>query len=326
MAGAHQPKKGPVATILTIRLLDAWLRYILPADCRIKSRRSATGFSGTPNPSPDADLTSPGDATEVDPMNALREYCLHGHRSIVGWLQPGALSILWSILEIQHESDIRGDLSEIGVYQGKLFLMLALALREGERAHAIDPFKIPKHPNFRARFDSNLAAAGIDRRRIDVHKMLSEAIAPGSAAGYLGTDCRLISIDGAHTRRNVMHDLVLADECLSAAGVVALDDFFNPWCADLTEGVFEYLRADQDRHLVPFAIADSTGSRSSGAPKLFLCRSESIEMYQRALVRLNGRNLKTRIMLCGATTQVFDFTDGVRKTIIYRKAGAARAG
>jgi hypothetical protein len=114
-----------------------------------------------------------------------------------------------------------------------------------------------------------------------------------------------------------MHDLALADECLSRQGIVAVDDFFNPWCADLSEGVFEFLR--HNRNLIPVALVDSSGPRMTGAPKLFLVRSDSVEMYREVLTELNGRNLKTSVMLCGSQTLIFDFTKGVRKKIVYNQ-------
>ena len=250
-------------------------------------------------------------------LESLRAYCLNGHRTVRGWLQPGALAVLWSILEFQERADIRGDVAEIGVYHGRLFIMLALSLRFGERAHAIDPFTMPATGRFRTEFEANLAAAAIDPSRVDIHEILSEVIVAGSAARYLGTEPRLISIDGAHTRENVMHDLALAEECLSQQGIISVDDFFNPWCADLSEGVFEFLR--HNRNLVPIALVDSSGPRATGAPKLLLARPVSAEMYRKALTELNGRNLKTSIALCGSQTAVFDFAEGVRKRIVYNK-------
>jgi hypothetical protein len=249
-------------------------------------------------------------------MDSLREYCLRGHRTVPGWLQRGTLSVLWSILEFHERADIRADVAEIGVYQGRLFVMFALSLRAGERAHAIDPFSMPATGPFRAKFEANLVAAAIDPNHVDIHEMLSEAIEIGSAARYFGAAPRLISIDGAHTRKNVMYDLSLADECLSQQGIVAVDDFFNPWCADLSEGVFEFLRHSQN--LVPVALADSSGPRVTGALKLFPARPDSAEQYREALTELNGRNLKTSVKLCGSQTLVFDFAEGVRKKIVYK--------
>jgi hypothetical protein len=260
----------------------------------------------------------------VDPdngarMDALRDYCFAGNQNVEGWLQPGALSILWSILEFQEETGIAGDLAEIGVYHGKLFLMLAMAARQDERAHAIDPFVMPKRRPFRAAFEANLDAFKIDRARVEIHEMLSEKITKQTARRFLGPSCRVISIDGAHTRENVLHDLALATECLSDTGVVAVDDFFNPWCADLTEGVFEFLRGEHGRNLVPFALAAATGPLKTGAPKLFLARPQSASLYIKALIRLNGRSLTTRLTLCGAETLIFAFSKGVRKAILFRR-------
>jgi hypothetical protein len=267
-------------------------------------------------------LISPDTNDRKARLESLRDYCLRGHRTVRGWLQPGALSVLWSILEIHERADIRGDVAEIGVYHGRLFVMFALSLRSDERAHAIDPFTMPATGPFRAQFEANLAAAAIDPICTDVHEMLSEAIEIGSASRYLGTAPRLISIDGAHTRENVMHDLSLAEECLSQQGIVAVDDFFNPWCADLSEGVFEYLR--HNRNLVAVALADSSGPRATGAPKLFLARPDSAEMYREALKELNGQNLKTSVILCGSQTLVFDFSKGVRKRVFYNQPALDR--
>ena len=67
----------------------------------------------------------------------------------------------------------------------------------------------------------------------------------------------------------VKGDLALAEDCLAPHGVITLDDFHRPECADVSTGYFEWYSARQ-RAIVPFAI---------GFNKLYLCEANWVERY-----------------------------------------------
>jgi hypothetical protein len=73
-------------------------------------------------------------------VQKLEHSLAEGSQHVDGYLQSGSASIIWSIFDIQDELEIAGNLAEIGVYHGKLFILLCHCLRKGERAFAVDPF------------------------------------------------------------------------------------------------------------------------------------------------------------------------------------------
>ena len=174
-----------------------------------------------------------------DPIAA---YCLRGHESVAGWLQPGATSLIWSLIEVQKHERISGDIAEIGVWHGKLFILLSLSLAGSERARAVDPFDMPGYPNFIAAFQHNLAQFEIPPEKVVTHQMKSEQIPLGQASSFLGGRVRLISLDGDHRRASIVHDLRLSKEVLSDFGVVIVDDIFSAWAPSVTEGIIDFLR------------------------------------------------------------------------------------
>ena len=244
--------------------------------------------------------------------DAIAAYCLRGHESVAGWLQPGATSLIWSLIEVQKHERISGDIAEIGVWHGKLFILLSLSLVGSEKATAIDPFNMPGYPNFIAAFQHNLAQFEIPPEKVMTHQMRSEQIPLGQASSFLGEHVRFISLDGEHRRVSIMHDLRLAKEVLSDFGVVVVDDIFSAWAPSVTEGIIDFLRQDAG-DLVPFALAASDGPLTTGCAKVFLCRESAKSFYTDYLRRLNGGNLKLTTDFCDHSVLVFDFEEGVKK-------------
>src|ERR1700681_1499001 len=62
------------------------------------------------------------------------------YRAVPGWLSEGATSALIAFGQWQQENDCLGDVAEIGVHHGKLFILLANLRRQDERAFAVDIF------------------------------------------------------------------------------------------------------------------------------------------------------------------------------------------
>ena len=244
-----------------------------------------------------------------DPIAA---YCLRGHESVAGWLQPGATSLIWSLIEVQKHERISGDIAEIGVWHGKLFILLSLSLAPSEKANAVDPFDMPGYPNFIAAFQRNLVQFEIPPERVVTHQMRSEHIPLGRASSFLGGSVRLISLDGEHRRVSIVHDLRLAKEVLSDFGVVVVDDIFSAWAPSVTEGIIDFLRQDAG-DIVPFALAASDGPLTTGCAKVFLCKESAKSFYTDYLRRLNGGNLEMTTDFCDHNVLVFDFEKSVEK-------------
>ncbi len=71
-----------------------------------------------------------------------------------------AAAICCGLLKIQRELGVTGPVAEIGTFQGRFFVALALALEPGERALGIDLFTWPT-PAVLDRFEANCAANGV---------------------------------------------------------------------------------------------------------------------------------------------------------------------
>ena len=215
--------------------------------------------------------------------------------SINGMLQSGSLSVIWSLLEIQDYFNVTGDIVEIGVHQGKLFLLLCHWLNREETAYAIDIFGRPvgsDTQNIDALID-NLQRFNIpeDQYRLEIRDSLN--LTRSSLRGLLGgTGVRLFSVDGDHCKKAVLHDLVIAESALSSEGVIIADDLFNVWYPNVTEAVYDFFRDPAVRDLVPIAFISANGPVETGAAKLLIARAGMAAKYKAGLKLLNQDDLK----------------------------------
>jgi hypothetical protein len=196
------------------------------------------------------------------------------------------------VIELQDAFGIEGDAAEIGVYQGKTFLLLAHALNGGERAFAIECFGQPPGSDAEtaAIFQANLARFGFS----DVTETIVADTGTLDGAGLrarLGANVRLFSVDGAHGHQAVLHDLTLAESVLAPGGVVAADDLFNPWWPGTTEAIYDFVRAGT-HDLEPVALVAANGPVETGAGKLILARAAHAARYKAGLKLLNQPDLK----------------------------------
>lgn len=208
----------------------------------------------------------------------LWRYLRQDKRKVSGWLQRVDAEIIGAILEFQSAQGIGGGCAEIGVHQGKSFIPLCMALGAGERAICIDVFdQQEKNLDASGRgdlsiFQDNLAAFQLDTSTIDIIQASSEEVSPAQILDSVGP-VRFFSVDGGHWRSVVQNDLRLAEETLSAGGVIALDDYFRADWPDVTYGYTLWQEATES-DIIPFAI---------GSNKLFLCRQEFAGRYRAAL-------------------------------------------
>src|SRR5262245_60141233 len=67
-------------------------------------------------------------------------YLRYGCKLVDGWLLPDAARMIVALARKQEETGVHGNVAEIGVHHGKLFLLLALLARPNETALAVDLF------------------------------------------------------------------------------------------------------------------------------------------------------------------------------------------
>ncbi len=227
----------------------------------------------------------------------LDRYLKRGHRYVHGWVLPGAAKMVVAIAAVQRAQAVGGHIAEIGVHRGRLFILLYLLRRDGERALAIDLFSDQeRNPEHSGHGDLDIFRANMARHAdtdsLVVHEGDSTAIDGATVTRLLGGACRLFSIDGGHTPEITAHDLAVAEAALAPGGVIILDDVFNEMWPGVSEGLNRYFHAR--RGIVPFAI---------GGNKTFLCAPPFAARYIDALrpiaVKTAERDfLGARVLCC----------------------------
>ena len=215
--------------------------------------------------------------------------------SVNGMLQSGSLSVLWSLLELQDHLAVKGDVAEIGVFQGKLFLFLCHWMNDGETAYAIDVFGKPVGSDTANRviFLGNLDRFSIAGDQFHLEIQNSLELTPSSIRDLVrNAGIRLFSVDGDHSKKTVLHDLELAEAVLSPEGVIIADDLFNVWYPNVTEAVYDFLRSPKAKDLVPIAFMSANGPVETGASKLLIAREGMAPKYKAGLKLLNQEDLK----------------------------------
>jgi hypothetical protein len=197
--------------------------------------------------------------------------------TVQGYLTSLDARLVAALLSCQDEGNIAGHLCEIGVHHGKLFLMLALARRPGERSLAIDLFEDDaintntRHAGRDRALLKNAQRLGIKLSEEETFKTSSMDIQASDILARTTGRVRFFSVDGCHLYREVENDLRLAEFTLTADGIIAIDDFFNINWADVSFATSDFLRRTDA--FVPFAITS----------KLYLAAPAAAEKYKAAL-------------------------------------------
>ena len=206
-------------------------------------------------------------------FDALSNYLEHGVGQVEGWLSPIAAAMIAHLALDQVRAGRHGDVCEIGVHHGRLFLVLANATVEGERAYAVDVFG-DQDKNVdqsgsgdRAAFERNLAAFAPGARV----EIVQESSLDLERLGFLRHRFRLMSIDGGHTAAITENDLRLAQATLLPGGIAVLDDVLSyDWTGVIT-GLANYLA--HGGSLVPFALSPNKAYLATDAAEAERCRA-----------------------------------------------------
>ncbi len=209
-------------------------------------------------------------------FSSLASYLELGIGTVEGWLSPTTASILAQLLVEQARAGLRGNVCEIGVHHGRLFLVLANALAPGDKAVAVDVFgdqdknvdrsgqgdRDAFERNLR-RFAPNAPVEIVQQSSLDLERL-----------GFLSHRFRFISVDGGHNALTVASDLRLAERTLLGHGIVALDDILSTHWTGVLTGLAAYVAAGGT--LVPFALVPN---------KLLLTTDQAASAQGRALLR-----------------------------------------
>jgi predicted O-methyltransferase YrrM len=216
---------------------------------------------------------------------ALDRYLADGYERVPGMSSRFAAAICGHLIRRQIGLGVRGDVAEIGAFEGRFFIAMALGLAPGEVAVAIDPFTWPDEQVL-DRFLANCAAHGLDCARIEAWKVRSHAVAPAALRQKLATGAlRFIHIDGDHRDEDLAADLELAHAVLHPDGLIAVDDMLHPGYPTLVTVVFDYLARHSE--MAVMCIVDRVDI--SAAAKFLICRAEAIALYQGDLMERFAR-------------------------------------
>jgi hypothetical protein len=194
-------------------------------------------------------------------------------RSVEGWMFPVDAHLFGLIDDVQKQKGVRGPLFEIGVHHGKSALLLARMRRDDEVLGVCDVF---------GRQDLNQDHSGEGSRELFLSNMNSLAPPVGAhlrvfplrsdelTAEQTSSDCRFFHIDGGHLPEVLYSDLLVAERAIGRAGVIAVDDVFNPNWPGVSEGFFRFMTA-AGTSLAPLFI---------GANKVLLTRAAAVAEYE----------------------------------------------
>lgn len=194
-------------------------------------------------------------------------------RGVEGWFFPVDAYLFGFVDEIQKQEGVKGNLFEIGVHHGKTALFLARCRVEGELLGACDVFE---------RQELNRDRSGEGSREIFLRNIAPHPVRVFAKESALLTtedtteSCRFLHIDGGHRPEDVFNDLLVADRAILPAGVVAVDDVFNPNWPGVSEGFYRFA-SSRPATFVPILI---------GGNKVMLVRPDAVALYERHFERI----------------------------------------
>jgi hypothetical protein len=189
----------------------------------------------------------------------VNRYLWLGSHRVSGWLAPFSARFITALARAQIRNGIDGAVAEIGVHHGRMFILMHLTSRVGQKDIAVDIFE-KQHLNRDhsgrgdlARFVSNLQRWGGRSADVVIVQQSSLDLDPADILQAVG-HVRLFWVDGGHTKECVTNDLNLAQSVLCKGGILVLDDFFNEYWPEVAIGTMKFLTSSASR---PFAITPS---------------------------------------------------------------------
>jgi predicted O-methyltransferase YrrM len=218
------------------------------------------------------------DISSGDPR--LDAFLVEGYMRIRGMSSRFAAAICGHIVRRQSALGIRGDLVEIGTFEGRFFVAMAMLLEPGEHALGIDVFTWPSAAVY-DRLLANCAAAGLDEAGYTVWKADTGTVAAADLRAKLPNgQARFIHVDGEHALECLRNDLELAHAVLHPDGVIAIDDMLHPGYPTLITTVLDYLQRHPEMRVLCIIDRESI----TAAAKFLICRADRVASYERDLM------------------------------------------
>ncbi len=245
--------------------------------------------------------TRPRAASTRDPLEA---YLAGGYRRVAGFLSGGAVTLITAVASKQVDLGVQGGVCEVGVHQGRTFILLHLLTRPTELAVAIDVFERQdlntdgSGRGVRDLFERNCERHGCDLDRVRILSADSLTLSGNDLRAAAGGPLRLVHIDGGHTARLAAHDMAAAAAALAPGGVIIVDDYFHEQWPGVSDGIRAFLAANPGAGLVPFAI---------GGNKVLFCGRAFAPAYRAALASLRVSGYAKETVMFGEPVLAFAF-------------------
>jgi len=218
------------------------------------------------------------DIASGDPT--IDRYLAGSYEQVRGMSSRFAAAICGYLIRRQTALGIGGDVVEIGTFEGRFFIAMALGLAPGEKAIGIDRFDWPD-AGIEGRFLANCAAHGLSPERYVCWKADSREIAAADLRARLGArPARFVHVDGHHSRECLANDLELIHAALHRDGIICLDDMLHPGYPMVVAAVFDYFARHPEMRLL--CVIDREDIVA--APKFLICRSTSVALYEQDLL------------------------------------------
>jgi hypothetical protein len=216
---------------------------------------------------------------------AIDLYLSQSYERVRGMSSRFAAAICGHLIQRQTALGIGGDVVEVGTFEGRFFIAMALGLAPGEKALGIDRFDWPD-AGVEGRFLANYAAYGIARDRYLPWKADSREITSGELREKLrGRPVRFVHIDSHHSRECLTNDLELVAPLLHRDGIICLDDMLHPGYPMMTSAVYEYFTRYPEMRLL--CVVDREDIVA--APKFLICRADALALYEQDLLSAFSR-------------------------------------
>jgi predicted O-methyltransferase YrrM len=210
---------------------------------------------------------------------AVDRYIAEGYETVRGMSSAFAATICGHLIRRQSALGIKGHIAEIGTFEGRFFIAMALGLAEGERALGIDTFTWPNE-GLLDLFHSHCARYGLAKERYSAIKGDVRALSPDDIRRAVGGPIRFWHVDGDHSRESLSADLDLAAATLHRQGLIVLDDMLHPGYPLLVVAVYQWLERHPDWRVL--AVIDREDIVA--AAKFVLCHKDVVPHFEQDLM------------------------------------------
>ncbi len=206
-------------------------------------------------------------------------YIADGYETVRGMSSRFAATICGHMIRRQIELGIKGHIAEVGTFEGRFFIAMALGLADGERALGIDTFNWP-NDGLLDLFHGHCARLGLAKDRYIAFKGNARELSPDDVHRMLGGPVRFWHLDGDHSRDQLTLDLDLALATLHPQGMIVLDDMLHPGYPLLVIAVYEWMERHPDFRVL--CVIDREDIVA--AAKFVICHKDTVPLFEQNLM------------------------------------------